>query len=96
MFHIVIIKADYEGWWLFDRWQDDITERYTFKDEDEMKFKYDELINDMKKTYHSFKKGKYEMVAFFNACDLEYCDDCGEDIQIYYTPIMLKDNEVYM
>jgi len=96
MFHIVIIKADYEGWWLFDGWQDDITERYTFQNEVEMKFKYDELINDMKKTYHSFKKGKHEMVAFFNGCDLEYCDDCGEDIQIYYTPIMLKDNEVYM
>ncbi|AKG74133.1 DUF1033 family protein [Salinicoccus halodurans] len=96
MFHIVILKADYEGWWLFEDWQQNIVERYTFGAETEMRQQYEKLLDEMKNTYHSFKTGKYEMHAFFNGCELEYCDDCGEDIQIYYTPIMLEDDKVYI
>ena len=24
MYEVVIVKADYEGWWLFEGWQEDI------------------------------------------------------------------------
>ncbi len=95
MFHIVILKADYEGWWLFEDWHQKIVKKYTFDAEIEMRQQYEKLLNDMKNNYHSFKVGKYDMHAFFNVCDLEYCDDCEEDIQIYYTPIMMEDGEVY-
>ena len=95
MFHIVILKADYEGWWLFDDWQQNIVETYTFDAENEMRQEYGKLLDEMKSIYHSFRTGKYDIHAFFNGCELEYCEDCGEDIQIYYTPIMMKDDAVY-
>ena len=49
----------------------------------------------MKSDFNSYVQGKYELYAFFNACEIEFCEDCGEDVQIYYTPIMTQDNEFY-
>ena len=31
MYEVVIVKADYEGWWLFEGWQEDIIKRHPFK-----------------------------------------------------------------
>ncbi|MDE5005053.1 regulatory protein MsaA, partial [Francisella tularensis subsp. holarctica] len=28
-------------------------------------------------------------------CDLNFCEDCDEDLQIFYSFIILKNNEVY-
>ncbi|GAA3726214.1 regulatory protein MsaA [Salinicoccus jeotgali] len=94
MYEIVILKADYEGWWLFEGWQEEIVDRYTYDTEEEMVNGYTDIILGMKKRFNLYKIGKYDMHAFFNGCELEYCEDCDEDLQIFYTPIMTKDNEV--
>lgn len=93
MYEVVIVKADYEGWWLFDGWQEDIIQRHSFNDLAEMRDGYKKIVEKMKKDYNSHLKGKYELLAFFNGCELEYCDDCDEDLQIYYTPMKTKDNK---
>ncbi|WP_142382784.1 DUF1033 family protein, partial [Staphylococcus carnosus] len=38
------IRADYEGWWLFDDWRDLITEQYQFSSYEDMLEKYKQLI----------------------------------------------------
>lgn len=95
MYEVVIIKADYEGWWLFDGWQEDIIKRYKATDLDNLLDTYNTIIDEMKHKYNSHITGKYNIIAFFNACDLEYCEDCEEDMQIYYTPLMTKNNEFF-
>ncbi|MDT4001974.1 regulatory protein MsaA, partial [Staphylococcus aureus] len=30
-----------------------------------------------------------------NNCDMNYCEDCEEDLQIFYSFIVLQNNEVY-
>lgn len=92
MYKINIIKADYEGWWLFDEWQDNIIVRYEFLTESEMKEFYHRLIKQMHAHFSSYQVGKYKMVTFFNCCDVRYCDDCDEDLQMYVSPIMTKDH----
>lgn len=94
MYEVVILKADYEGWWLFEGWQEGIVDQYTYDTEEEMNEGYTNILLYMKKRFNSYKIGKHDMHAFFNGCDLEYCEDCDEDLQIFYTPIMVKDNEV--
>lgn len=93
MYQVAIVKADYEGWWLFDEWKDNIYKSYDFDTCEAMETFYHELVYTMTADYHSYKKGKYDMIAFFNVCELEYCEDCEEDVQIYYTPIMIADGE---
>lgn len=94
MYEIVIITADYEGWWLFDEWREDVTSSHTFNDYDSMKIKYDEIHNDLKDKYSSHKIGKYNIPAFFDCCEIEYCDDCDEDTQIYHSLVVFKDGKV--
>lgn len=95
MYEVVIVKADYEGWWLFEGWQDDIVKRHPYDDPGAMIQGYNQLIDTMKAEYNSYITGKYDLHAFFNACEIEFCEDCDEDVQIYYTPMMTQNNEFY-
>lgn len=94
MYQVAVIKADYEGWWLFDGWQNDIDKSYEFSTKESMITFYHELLKDMKHKFHGNIEGKYGMTAFYNVCDIEYCEECEESLQIFYTPVMLKNNEI--
>lgn len=95
MYEVVIVKADYEGWWLFDDWQEDIITRYQFNGIAAMTSGYNAIIDQMKSEYNNYVQGKYDLYTFFNACEIEFCEECDEDLQIYYTPIMTHNNEIY-
>ncbi len=43
----------------------------------------------------NYVTGKYNIYAFYNNCDMNYCEDCEEDLQIFYSFIVLQNNEVY-
>ncbi|WP_052256251.1 DUF1033 family protein [Salinicoccus sp. YB14-2] len=92
MYQVAVLKADYEGWWLFEGWQDDLTDIKDFNSEMGMINYYEKLIEQMAEEYHTYQKGRYHLIAFYNACELEYCEDCEEDLQIFYTPLCMKNN----
>ncbi|PTK42996.1 hypothetical protein BUZ48_08720, partial [Staphylococcus hominis] len=48
-----------------------------------------------KKYYNNYVIGKYNIYAFYNNCDLNFCEDCDEDLQIFYSFIVLNNKEVY-
>lgn len=93
MYTIYIMKADYEGWWLFDDWQDQVIVIYEFSSMDEMLEFYQRLTEQMHAHFSSFQIGKYNMLTFYNCCDVRYCDDCDDDVQMYVSPIMMSGNE---
>ena len=78
MWTVTKIRADYEGWWLFSDWPENIVEKY------QCKVQFDNYVT-----------GKYNIYAFYNNCDMNYCEDCEEDLQIFYSFIVLQNNEVY-
>ncbi|HDC3822634.1 TPA: DUF1033 family protein, partial [Staphylococcus aureus] len=45
--------------------------------------------------FDNYVTGKYNIYAFYNNCDMNYCEDCEEDLQIFYSFIVLQNNEVY-
>lgn len=93
MFSINIIKCDYEGWWLFEDWRDNIIVSYAFKSEREMLEFYGRLVLQMKDHFGCYNIGKFQMITFFNTCDREYCEDCDDDLQMYVSPIMQRNME---
>jgi hypothetical protein len=95
MWSITKIRADYEGWWLFSDWTDNIVERDDFETYDEMINKYQHTIRKCKEDYDNYLIGKYNIHAFYNNCDLGFCEDCDENLQIFYSFIVLNNNNVY-
>ena len=93
MFSINIIKCDYEGWWLFEDWRDNIIAVYEFTTEEDMLGFYRQLVMQMKDHFGCYNIGKFQMITFFNTCDREYCEDCDEDLQMYISPIMVRNME---
>ncbi|HLR18339.1 MAG TPA: regulatory protein MsaA [Staphylococcus sp.] len=95
MWTVAKIRADYEGWWLFSDWTDHIVEQYDFETYNEMLKQYQSIILNCKKDFDNYLVGKYNIHAFYNNCDLGFCEDCDEDLQIFYSFIVLNNNEVY-
>ncbi|MCG7306240.1 regulatory protein MsaA [Staphylococcus warneri] len=95
MWTVAKIRADYEGWWLFEDWPEKIVKQSEFSTYEDMLDAYCKLIKDCNDYYDNCVMGKYNMYAFHNNCDLNFCEDCDEDLQIFYSFIVLKNNEVY-
>lgn len=43
MWTVTKIRADYEGWWLFSDWPENIVEKYQYQDFDDMFKHYQQL-----------------------------------------------------
>ena len=95
MWTVAKIRADYEGWWLFSDWTDHIIEQHDFNTYEEMMTCYKSLLNKSKIDYDNYLVGKHNIHAFYNNCELGFCKDCYEDLQIFYSYIVLNNNEVY-
>ncbi|MDW3869108.1 regulatory protein MsaA [Staphylococcus saprophyticus] len=95
MWTVAKIRADYEGWWFFSDWTDQIVEQHNFETYDAMMAFYNALILKSKRHYDNYLVGKYNIHAFYNNCELGFCEDCDEDLQIFYSYIVLNNNEVY-
>ena len=94
-YQICIIKSDFEGWFLFDDWKDYIIHS-TDVISDIGKFidVYQTLYRQYSKCRNQIKIGDYDILAMSNPKEVTYCESCEEDLQIYYSFIILKDNHV--
>jgi len=95
MWEVIIIRADYEGWWLFEGWQDFIIYQEQADTEEKFEKIYKERLKLMREKFTNEVIGKYNIHAFYNNCELHYCEDCEEDLQIFYSLIPLKNGEIY-
>lgn len=66
------IRADYEGWWLFEDWPEKIVKQSEFSTYEDMLAAYCKLIKDCNDYYDNCVMGKYNMYAFYNNCDLNF------------------------
>lgn len=95
MFEVVTIRAEYEGWWLFDDLWENVTDLQCFSSIQSAETYYLKRLEKLRERYKNEQIGKYNIHAFFNNCELEYCEDCGEDIQIFHSLIVFKDKKAY-
>ncbi|MBI5975448.1 DUF1033 family protein [Staphylococcus canis] len=95
MWKLIKIRADYEGWWLFDDWTERIQDVKQFDTYEAFINAYKRTIHTAMQHYDNYILGKYNMYAFYNNCDLNYCEDCNEDLQIFYSYITLKNEQIF-
>lgn len=95
MWEVVKIRTDYEGWWLFDDWRDFRIETYYFETYASFINTYAHLIKEAQASYDNCIVGKYHMYAFYNNCDMNYCEHCDEDLPIFDSFIILNNEKIY-
>lgn len=95
MWEVTKIRTDYEGWWLFDDWMEHIIETYYFETYSSFMNTYEQLIKEAKSTYDNCVVGKHNMYTFYNNCDMNYCEHCDEDLQLFDSFIILNDEKIY-
>ncbi|MFO3692993.1 DUF1033 family protein [Staphylococcus felis] len=95
MWKLVKIRADYEGWWLFDDWTEHIVEEQHYDSYQAFIDAYTQIIKRSMNFYDNYILGKYNIYAFYNNCDLNFCEHCDENLQIFYSYITLENEQIF-
>ncbi|WP_078410399.1 DUF1033 family protein [Priestia abyssalis] len=88
-------KGDCEPWLFLDGWQEEITERLSFHDQDEALRTYAQWIKEYKRSFESVKETNLSLFSFWNEGEMHYCEACDDDLQLFYGIVFMKGGEVY-
>lgn len=89
MHEIIYMRADYEPWWMFDGWEDKVISRKEFGSAEKAKQYMEELDQDFRRRFSQHEKRDSAFTAYWNSEEIEYCEICEEDLQIFHGLIWL-------
>ena len=84
MYKIIYIKADYEPWWQFDGWEEHIVSTQDFESEQQFKDAFTQLIGQFRQKYDNEACKRERYFAFWSEEEIQFCEACDEDTQIYH------------
>ncbi|MBT2571440.1 DUF1033 family protein [Planococcus sp. ISL-110] len=93
MHEIVYIRADYEPWWMFDGWEEKVISRQKFESAEKAQHYLEELERDFSRRFSGREKRDPAFTAYWNEEEMEYCDKCEEDLQIFHGLIWLSNGK---
>ena len=84
MYRLIYMKADYEPWWQFEGWQEHIVEAYCFDTKEACEEALQKKVTQFRQQYvHEMKKHE-KYYAFWSEDEVEYCEACEDDTQMYH------------
>ncbi|EAF0236499.1 DUF1033 family protein [Listeria monocytogenes] len=93
--NVYLTKGEYEPWWFFEEWETSIQADFAFSDKEVAFLKYQELADELLRNYPNHQTKKDCLLAAWNEEEVEYCEDCEDDIQTFHGLILFSDGEVY-
>ena len=90
MHEIVYTRADYEPWWMFEDWKETIVSQQQFTSSEEAQRYLEELRRDFSLRFSHHEKRDSAFDAYWNEEEMEYCEKCEEDLQIFHSLIWLR------
>ncbi|HDU7515965.1 TPA: DUF1033 family protein [Listeria monocytogenes] len=93
--NVYLTKGEYEPWWFFEEWETSIQADFAFSDKEAAFLKYQELADELLRNYPNHQTKKDYLLAAWNEEEVEYCEDCEDDIQTFHGLILFSDGEVY-
>ena len=93
MYEIIYMKADYEPWWLFDGWEQEIVERWTFESRDHAAGQLDKILKNFRQEHRNEASREQKFWAFWSDKEICFCEDCAEDLQIYHGILTMIDGK---
>ncbi|MBD8014179.1 DUF1033 family protein [Microbacterium sp. APC 3898] len=91
MHEIVYTRADYEPWWMFDDWKEKIVSLQQFSSDEEAQRYLEEQKQAFSLQFANHEKRDLAFDAYWNEEEMEYCEKCEEDLQIFHSLIWLVD-----
>lgn len=91
MFQIIELQGEYEPWWFFDDWKEQISQFKTFETFEEALIEYQQKFNCLQSKYPNHRTKKEYLSAFWDDEQNRYCPECADDIQLFHSVMLLKD-----
>ncbi|AOV07704.1 DUF1033 family protein [Sporosarcina ureilytica] len=93
MYEVIYMKADFEPWWLFDGWEENVLSRQSFHDLSGAESCLNELIMRFRKRYQHERMQKQCFYAFWSEDEKQFCEGCDDDLQIFHGIFLLQDGK---
>ncbi len=91
MYKLIYMKADYEPWWQFDGWQEQIVSIETYDTEESLENALIKKLQLFREKFPYEKEKDQKYYAFWTDEEREYCVACEDDIQIYHGIIIERE-----
>ncbi|ANU28245.1 DUF1033 family protein [Planococcus versutus] len=93
MHEIIYMKTDYEPWWMFDGWEKSVVSRHEFTSAKEAMGFLETLKQDFSYRFPEHEQRNQAFYCYWNEEEVEYCDKCEEDLQVFHGLIWLVDGK---
>ncbi|OIU71431.1 DUF1033 family protein [Rossellomorea aquimaris] len=90
---VILTRSDAEPWWFFEDWQKDIVKIWEYEKESEAIQKYKTEISRLRNKFPNVKTKNYQSIVFWNPEEMEFCEACDDDVQIYHGIILFEDEQ---
>ncbi|MTD29782.1 DUF1033 family protein [Planomicrobium sp. YIM 101495] len=94
MYEVIYMKADYEPWWQFDGWEEEVIERCEFADLAAATAHFDNLRKQYTQKYPKVAAKDGKFLAFWSHDEKEYCEACEENLQMYHGLFIMNNGNV--
>lgn len=95
MYQVIALYGEYEPWWFFDDWKDDIVSQNDYATFQEASGAYQQIYSELEMQYPYKETKKSYLTAFWNETEIRYCEDCEDDIQLFHSIMLLKDDRPF-
>ncbi|KAA0956470.1 DUF1033 family protein [Planococcus sp. ANT_H30] len=89
MHDIIYIRANFEPWWMFEGWQDQIISQQQFTLAENARNCLEELKKEFSQRFVESEQREVAFSCYWNEEEVEYCESCEEDLQIFHGLIWL-------
>ncbi|MDK1728726.1 DUF1033 family protein [Dellaglioa algida] len=93
MFQVITIFGFDEPWWFFDDWKTHIQETVEFDSMDDAVVFFEKQADTFTAKFSHQKSKRQFLTAFWDDKQLDYCADCGDDLQLYQGLMIVKDGK---
>jgi hypothetical protein len=93
MYEVIYMKADFEPWWMFEEWEETIRSRHSFDDIESAVAYFEKLIVELRGKHRREAMKKECFYAFWSEDEINFCDGCDEDLQLYHGVILMKNGK---
>ncbi|WP_227395387.1 DUF1033 family protein [Jeotgalibacillus aurantiacus] len=95
MWRIIQLKSDAEPWWFLEGWEQDITQEWNTIEKSEAFEIFRNRTNELKQACKHVRVKRATQFAYWNDDDFFFCEDCDDDLQIYYGLLILHNDKPY-